>query len=194
MLELTLIRHGETDYNAERRMQGHLDIPLNERGLWQAKQLAKSLRGRVFDYVYSSDLARAYTTAKTCFPNSEIITDQRLRERCYGKFEGKVYSDYNEDELKIYKAYKQDPFTNRLTGGENSYELFARIKEWLSELPQEGRIIVFTHGGVIRSLLRKANGKNCEIGAIENTSINKFRYFDGEIKVLLLNSHQHLDD
>lgn len=192
MLELTLIRHGETDYNAERRMQGHLDIPLNERGLWQAKQLAMALKGQEYDYLYSSDLARAFVTAKTCFPNRKIFTDKRLRERCYGEFEGKVFSNYSEAELRIYQAYKQDPFTNKLTGGEDSFELFSRIQEWLMELPKQGKAIVFTHGGVIRSLIRAANGRNAEIGPIENTSRNYFLYENNKIRVISLNNCKHL--
>ena len=194
MLELTLVRHGETDYNRERRMQGHLDIPLNERGIAQLRKLAKRLRGQEFEMLYSSDLARAYRSAKICFPKREIILDKRLRERCYGSFEGKVYSDFSEEEIAIYRAYKQDPFKNRLSGGEDSYELFARINDWLQELPESGRVIVFTHGGVIRSLIRAVNGENCPIDPIENSSLNKFTMRQGVLQIVSLNDQSHLDD
>ncbi len=172
-------------------MQGHLDIPLSDLGLEQAKKLAKRLKASEFDYIYSSDLARAYITAKTSFPNSKIITDKRLRERCYGIFEGKLRSEYSPEELKIYNAYKQDPFKNRLTGGENSYQLFERINNWLLDLPQADKIIVFTHGGVIRSLIREANGKKAEILAIENTSISYFSYKHGKLKLQSYNDISH---
>lgn len=192
MLELTLIRHGETDYNAERRMQGQLDIPLSDNGLQQAQQLAKRLKDREYDYVYSSDLARAYVTAKTCFPKGKIITDSRLRERSYGDFEGKVFSEYNETELKIYQAYKQDTFTNGLPGGESGFQLYTRVHKWLKELPTNGKAIVFTHGGVVRSLVRSVEGRHFDVGAIENTSINRFVLDQERLQVIGLNDNKHI--
>jgi len=187
-----LVRHGETLYNRERRMQGHMDIPLSDLGLKEAKKLARRLQNEQYDYIYSSDLARAYVTAKTCFPNSEIIVDKRLRERSYGTFEGKLRSEYSPQELEIYNAYKRDPFKNRLTGGENSYELFARINNWLQEIPKTNRVIAFTHGGVVRSLIREVNGKDAEIGKVENTSISHFRYNDAVLELISYNDAGHL--
>lgn len=179
-------------YNREGRMQGHLDIPLSDLGLEQAEKLALRLKGSKFDYIYSSDLARAYTTAKTSFPNSEIILDKRLRERSYGIFEGKRREEYSPDELKVYNAYKKDPFKNRLTGGENSYELFERINAWLQEIASSKKVIAFTHGGVVRSLIREVEGKDCKITGIENTSISRFRYNDGVLELISINDKKHL--
>lgn len=173
-------------------MQGHLDIPLSDLGLEEAQKLALRLKDSKYDYIYSSDLARAHTTAKTSFPNSEIILDKRLRERHYGLFEGKVISDYNPEELKIYQAYKKDPFKNCLTDGENSHELFERINNWLTELPKTSKIIVFTHGGVVRSLIREINGKDAQIENIENTSINHFRYIGDRLELISYNDAKHL--
>jgi len=90
MTQLILIRHGETLWNTERRMQGQLDSPLTERGLWQAQQLGLRLKDEPFTTLYSSDLPRAARTAEqiAIVTGHDILTDERLRERHFGVFEG----------------------------------------------------------------------------------------------------------
>src|SRR5690606_37293291 len=90
MAQLILIRHGETLWNTERRMQGQLDSPLTERGLWQARQLGERLKSLPFVSLYSSDLPRARQTAQRIadVTGHQIIDDLRLRERHFGLFEG----------------------------------------------------------------------------------------------------------
>jgi probable phosphoglycerate mutase len=90
MTQLILIRHGETLWNTERRMQGQLDSPLTERGLWQAQQLGIRLKNQPFTTLYSSDLPRAARTAEqiAIVTGHNILIDERLRERHFGAFEG----------------------------------------------------------------------------------------------------------
>ena len=92
---IVLIRHGETAWNAERRLQGHLDIDLNDEGRRQAQALANALAQERFDVLAASDLARAAQTAKALGDvlNLPLYIDGRLRERCYGGFEGLLYSE-----------------------------------------------------------------------------------------------------
>ena len=87
---LVLVRHGETAWNAEGRIQGHLDIPLNEIGLAQAAAVGTHLRAENFDAIYSSDLLRAYRTASPVVanPETDIVRDERLRERHLGVLHG----------------------------------------------------------------------------------------------------------
>src|SRR5258707_782347 len=95
---LCLVRHGETAWNAEGRVQGQLDIPLSPTGLAQAKAIAAALRDESFDVIYSSDLVRVQQTAQ---PSAElfkkkILLDQRLRERHYGVFQSLTYVEAKE--------------------------------------------------------------------------------------------------
>ena len=97
MTEIIVIRHGETDWNAERRMQGFIDIALNTIGQRQASLLATALQNEAFDSIIASDLQRAVATAKAiALPRGMLLlTDPQLRERCFGAFEGLRYDEIN---------------------------------------------------------------------------------------------------
>ena len=92
---ILLIRHGETPWNAERRLQGHIDIALNDTGLQQAAALGQALAGEPLAAVLSSDLQRARQTAQAVasLHDLPVQADPLLRERCYGAFEGLLYAD-----------------------------------------------------------------------------------------------------
>ncbi len=100
------IRHGETAWNVDARIQGHLDIPLNDMGLWQAAQAGKALAGEPVAAIYSSDLLRAYVTAEAVAASTgaTLTADKGLRERCFGRFEGQTFNDneasHSEDALR----------------------------------------------------------------------------------------------
>ena len=90
-----IVRHGQTDWNLEGRNQGRTDIELNETGIKQAEEIAKTLAGKKFDVVFSSPLKRAYKTAEI-ISNNDIVLDERLIERCNGDLEGKLRSEYKD--------------------------------------------------------------------------------------------------
>ena len=98
MNKILLIRHGETAWNAERRLQGYLDIPLNDEGERQARLLAEALESESIDVVVSSDLHRARQTAQAVatLRGMPLHVDPALRERCYGGFEGLLYSEIEQ--------------------------------------------------------------------------------------------------
>lgn len=85
-----IVRHGQTDWNVKRLIQGHIDIPLNEEGKRQAKKISIELKGITFNKIYSSDLKRAYETAKIIAQDRKlkIVVSEDLRERYFGKFQG----------------------------------------------------------------------------------------------------------
>ena len=89
------IRHGETAWNVDTRLQGHLDIALNAKGLWQAEQAARALEGESIAAIYASDLLRAWHTASAIAQTTgaPLVASQGLRERCFGSFEGKTYAE-----------------------------------------------------------------------------------------------------
>jgi 2,3-bisphosphoglycerate-dependent phosphoglycerate mutase len=93
---ITAVRHGETAWNVETRIQGQLDIPLNETGRWQAERLARALAARESNAaIYSSDLLRAWDTAISIADATKLTlkTDEGLRERGFGTFQGKTYAE-----------------------------------------------------------------------------------------------------
>src|SRR4051812_37904247 len=163
MTEIFLIRHGETAWNAERRLQGHLDIPLNEEGERQAAALARALAGESVDMIVSSDLSRAASTARAVADvlGLPLQTDATLRERCFGAFEGLLY---DELEARFPQAYAQwrvrDPHA-RYPDGERRAETFAEFAQRavdavtrIADMHRGKRILIVSHGGVLDAVYR----------------------------------------
>lgn len=178
-----LIRHGETEWNAGRRLQGWLDIPLSETGRQQAHRLAahlKALKSPDFDVVLSSDLWRAAETARiaTSHLGLPIITSTRLRERNYGIYQGLDWSALTEG-LANKGVNFRDP-AQEIEDGESFGSFAQRITETMDAYAQKyagKKILVFTHGGVVDIAWRKAGGHALTVkreGTILNTSINLF--------------------
>jgi 2,3-bisphosphoglycerate-dependent phosphoglycerate mutase len=187
VLDLWLIRHGETTWNAEGRIQGQTDARLSELGIRQAKALAKRLSDRKFDAVYSSDSGRAIQTANIIFPGQNLCLDARLREMHYGVLEGKTRAEFSPDEETNYLTYRQDPYNQRIQEGENWQDLFARVDAWLKSLPEDGQIAAVTHGGVVRATLCLVVGypKLYEWNAvIDNSSLTRL-YISSKQKILV---------
>jgi len=147
-VRLWLVRHGATDWSDARRLNGWTDTPLNDRGRLQARSLAERLNARQFARVWSSDLARAAETARLAL--GEPVLDPRLRELEFGMLEGSRWEDCTADVRGALAAF--DDF--EAPGGESVAGLRSRVIRFVEELP-EGDHLVFTHGGVIRLLLRQ---------------------------------------
>jgi broad specificity phosphatase PhoE len=158
---LLLVRHGETDWNAEGRLQGHTDRPLNEHGRRQARALAERLAGDGVDAIYSSDLARARETAEIVGERLglPVVTDPDLRERNWGSWEGLTGSERDHVE---YVGEAIDAH------GERVVQAVRRIAE---QHPGQ-RIVVVTHGGSLRRIQLVAYGMalpvvdNCSVWAV----------------------------
>jgi probable phosphoglycerate mutase len=142
-----LVRHGETEWNAEGRFQGWTDVPLNETGRAQAGRLRDLLAGREFDGVWSSDLVRAVETARIAVGEPDV--DRRLRELDFGDLEGSVWDELDGDMRAGLKEF--DSF--RSPGGESAVAFVERVFAFLDDL-EPGRHVVFAHGGVIRAIGR----------------------------------------
>jgi len=196
VLELWLIRHGETDWNAQGRIQGAADVPLNALGLRQAALLRERLVGQRFDAVYASDLARARVTAETALPDAELRLDPRLRELAYGVLEGKAWRTMSEEEAAIAAHWHEDPYTRRVPGGESYADLTERVEAFRAELPSEGRVAAFSHGGTIRSALYAVTGRPNGAAwrvAIGNTAISRLRFDERGVTILSVNDEAHLE-
>lgn len=185
---LCLIRHGETDWNAELRVQGHIDIPLNAKGRAQAHAVANALRSQRFDRLYSSDLLRALQTAELTADvlGLPIYRSTALRERHYGDLEGMTKTDfaarYPED---LARMLRRDP-EHVIPGAKESLRGFAaRAVSALNEIakrhPGES-VLVFTHGGVLDMAYRLVTRKPLEAERdwpLLNCSLNWLHYRSG---------------
>ena len=158
------IRHGETAWNVDTRIQGQLDIPLNDTGRWQAQRLARALAAREpIDVVYTSDLLRAWETAQAVSESTgaPVVTDEGLRERGFGVFQGKTFAEIEaalpEESLRWRK---RDPFWAP-EGGESLTAMRRRVVETLHTLASRHtgeQIVLVAHGGVLDLLYRAATG------------------------------------
>lgn len=163
---LCLVRHGETQWNAERRLQGHLDIPLNDHGLAQARATAALLQGKRFDAVYSSDLARALETARSIAGGLAPVALAALRERHYGSFQGLTYEEAKQNLPEAYTAFEsRDPDFAFPGGGESLLAFRARVESTMLALASRHagqQLLVVTHGGVLDIVHRLVTGTPLE--------------------------------
>ncbi|MFD2367532.1 histidine phosphatase family protein [Pseudoduganella sp. GCM10020061] len=193
MTSILLIRHGETAWNADRRLQGHTDIPLNTEGERQAEALAAALAGERFDAIVASDLQRAHQTAEAIARHHglPVQRDARLRERCYGAFEGLLYAEiarrYPED-WEDWQARQVDSVPPAGERQAESFRAFYRrsldaVADWAARHPGKSLALV-AHGGVLECAYRAAHNMVLESPRsfpIRNASINRFRFHDGRL-------------
>jgi uncharacterized phosphatase len=179
MTSLYLVRHGETDWNAQRRIQGSTDIPLNETGRMQAETTGTLLARRQWDGIYASPLSRAVETASIIADAvglGEPQTISAIVERNYGEAEG-----LNWEEIE-----REFPGDSPVPGRETHAEVAERVLPALVSLavshPGESLIVV-THGGVIRSVVG-AVAPDDTYGAITNGSIHSFELVDGSLELV----------
>ena len=134
---LMVVRHGETAWNVDTRIQGHLDIPLNDTGLWQAAQVAQALVGEPIAAIYSSDLQRAHATAQAVArtTGAPLKTEPGLRERSFGEFQGKTFQDIEAAYPEAAQKWrKRDPSFVLGSTGESLLTLRDRIASSLAML------------------------------------------------------------
>lgn len=184
MARLTLIRHAETLWNRERRMQGQTDTALSDTGRAQAAALAQRLAGSTYVALYSSDLVRARDTAHAIAQRTghDIITDPRLRERRFGIFEGLAYGEMSERHPEQWQRFQTRDPDYVIPGGECAREFHARCLACLTEIAERhegGEVAVVTHGLVLDALYRAAHGMTLETPRpvpLLNASLNGFGY------------------
>ena len=192
-MELLLIRHGETAWNRVRRMQGHIDIPLNDEGQRQARALGAALAGERPAAIYSSDLQRARATAQPVADAHAMVVmpDPALRERCYGGFEGLMYEELAERHPVAFAQWRaRDPHARFPAGereAETLMEFHRRSVDAVTRLVRRhqqddaGKLVIVTHGGVLDCLYREATGLAVDAPrtfGILNAAINRL-HWDG---------------
>jgi probable phosphoglycerate mutase len=161
-----LVRHGETAWNAEGRLQGQTDIALNEAGRAQAQAAALRLATHSFDALYSSDLARTLETAAVAAAllRLEVRRTQSLRERCLGGFQGLTHAEAQARYPADYASFRaRDPDLPLPGGGESLREFSARVEAALASLAEKHHgetLLVVTHGGALDIAHRLATGQS----------------------------------
>ena len=147
MTELLLVRHGETDWNAAGRLQGHTDRPLSDYGREQARRLADELAGEELDAIYASDLARARETAEIVGETLRlpVVLDADLREKDWGTWEGLTSTERLDIEL-VGESTEQ-----------HQERMLAALRRIAAKHPH-GRVLVVTHGGSMRRVQTEALG------------------------------------
>lgn len=197
-----LVRHGETDWNAQLRVMGQLDIPLNKRGRAQAQRTAELLAQEKFAAIYASDLVRAVETAQLiAAPHRlDVITIPELREARYGLWEGLSRDEVLAKFPAEYELRKTDPTNFCPSGGESRKELYERASKIFSELvarhPYQ-KILIVSHGGTIRAILRYVLGLGPGNGhfAVDNCGITIIdKEDDDTYEVFTVNSVFHLQE
>lgn len=182
MTELYLVRHGETDWNRQRRIQGLTDIPLNETGRAQARDTGMLLARRRWDAVYASPLSRARETAEIIagelgLPEPTLL--DALVERNYGEAEG---LDWMQVETRF-------PHGAPVPGRESREQVGARVVPALIELAEQRpgeSLVIVSHGGAIRAVLGEVEPTASQ-GMITNGSVHSFRLEDGTLRLIAFN-------
>jgi broad specificity phosphatase PhoE len=157
MLNIYLIRHGETAWNADNnRYCGRTDIPLTEKGLKQAETVRQQLAGIKWDGVFSSPLQRAHTTAQIA-SGATVVKDDRLIEADFGMWEGKTKEEFMAENAQLWTNWMNDPAKNRAGGtGETGAEIVKRVDDFFQSLQKQyssGNFLVAAHNGVNRLYL-----------------------------------------
>ncbi len=203
--EVLIIRHGQTEWNVAKRLQGHSDIPLNEKGIGQALALAETLRDEKLEAVFSSDLQRARKTAEEIarWHNLPVQVDPAFRERSYGAFEGlsrdEIKTRYPQSHAAWYAADPDHVFPPGERTAESIRAFHNRAIAAIHRIaqPHAGkRIVLIAHFGIIESAYRVAHDMPLEVRTrvpVLNTSINRFLVREKQISLLEWGDDGHLE-
>ena len=184
--EIILIRHGETEWNSQQRMQGHSNSDLSSVGQAQIHALGHWMKNVPFDHIYSSDSLRAKQTAEaiTQFSGHELKIDLRLREKNLGVFEGLTSEEARERHPEVFRLFKTAGSKYVIDEGESTQQLQDRALEIVDEIrikhPEE-RVLLVTHGGFIRVVMKHSLGLSLETPTrflIRNTGVFRLVWED----------------
>jgi len=201
LTHLIIVRHGESDYNCQNRIQGHQDSRLTPKGLRQARRLAERLKHFKIDRIYSSDLGRAYTT--TCeisrHLKAPIIRDPQLREIHLGAWEGMTPDEVDTRYDKGYQRWLKKPSACPIPKGEGIARFRKRITRRVNAIARQNRgktVMIVTHGGAITALLAdwlKADFDTLLLNLqIDNTSLTRVDQMQKRVRLRAINDTNHL--
>jgi len=196
------VRHGETAWNVDTRIQGHLDIPLNENGQWQAQQLAQALASEPIDAIYASDLQRAYATAQAVADatGAPITPETGLRERSFGHFQGRTFAEIEAEMPEDARRWRKRDPEYVPEGGESLVMLRERIERTVFALAEKHpgeQVLMVAHGGVLDVLYRMATRQEIQAPRtwqLSNAAINRLLWTPDGLTLVGWADTQHLDN
>lgn len=202
-VQFLLVRHGQTQYNADGRVQGHIDIPLNEVGAWQAERIGERLKQYRPSAIFSSDLSRAADTARAIaahHPGISHLKTELLREVHYGVFDGMYLPEIKDTYPEEYLQWREGDIGYTPPKAESIYEQRARASRavnWVREHCAEGTIVIVSHGGIMRALV--ANLLDLGIDQqvrfhFDNTSLTALEDTPRGMSLRLANDTSHLGE
>ena len=196
------IRHGETLWNVDSRIQGHLDIGLNDTGRWQSERLGLALKDESIAAIYASNLSRAYDTALAVSRHTgvPVQAEPGLRERSFGEFEGRTFAEIETELPAQAQRWRQRDPTFTPAGGESLLMLEARVLSVAARLAAQHpgeQIALFAHGGVMDVLYRAATRLDLQAArtwALGNTAVNRLLWSPEGFSLVGWADVQHLSD
>lgn len=199
MRELLITRHGQTEWNVVRRLQGTSNSPLTEKGKRDAKRLGEALASVPIDTVYSSDLLRAQQTARLIIGDrAPVQIEPLLREIHMGAWEGRLLKELERDEPEIYDAFTAGSAEFHPPGGESMREVWDRCVRMREKLMQDeaDTILLVTHGktqGLLLALLQGfAFGGATQV--LEGTALSRFTYENGVFHPVVIGDTSHMEE
>ena len=195
-MKLYRVRDGETDWNKVKKIQGQVDIPLNQFGKHLAEETAEGLHDIPFDLCISSPLSRAYETARIILEGRDvpIITDARIGEMAFGEYEGKCCARDHWELPEDFQKFFDDPVGFRPgKGGESFADVKKRTGEFLESLYKKaegvyGNILITTHGaalaGILNNIRKEPLEKYWGIGVHNNCAVTEVEVKNAEAKIL----------
>ena len=205
-MKIYFVRHGETDWNKARKIQGRADIPLNAFGIHLAEETAKGLKDVVFHVCFTSPLGRAKHTAQILLEgrNVPIIEDARVEEMAFGIYEGKCCAKENGNVPKSFQKFFDDPEHFIPAQGGESFEDVKRrtgdFLHWLfaQEEYQDSNILVATHGAALAGILNNIKGESLSeywgVGVHKNCAVTEVEVLDGAPNILSENRVYYQDE
>lgn len=176
-----IVRHGQTEENLKGTYYGVLDCSITDLGVKQAKTLGEKLKSIKFDKVYCSELKRAKETLSYIYDDDDIVVDSRLNERNFGVFEGKTYTELEEDMDEDYKSWTNDWKEYRPKDGESFRDSYLRAYSFMEDLKSQSgdNILVCAHGGIVKAIYAyilegnldlywRFNSRNADLSIIKN--------------------------
>lgn len=204
-MKIYFVRHGETDWNKERKIQGQVDIPLNEFGRHLARETAKGLRDVPFDVCFTSPLGRARETAQIILQGRDvpILEDKRILEMNFGVLEGKCCSKEGWDVPDSFQMFFDDPVHYQAPeGGEDFQAVRKRTGDFLNwlfaqEQYRDSTVLVTTHGaamaGLLNNLKKKSLAEYWGVGVHKNCGVTEVDVTDGRIDIISENKVYYTD-
>jgi probable phosphoglycerate mutase len=196
------IRHGETAWNVDTRIQGQLDVELNDTGLWQAQRVAQALRDESIAAIYASDLSRAFQTASAigAVTGLQPVPTPALRERHFGMFQTRTWAEIETTWPDQAKLWRQRVPNWAPEGGESLITVHERISQCVDQLAQAHmgeQIVLVAHGGIMDVLYRWATGQSIQAPrtwSLGNAIINRVLWTPQGLSLVGWGDDSHLQN